>query len=95
MVRGCQRRVVHLKCKDTGLFSEAYFIVDEKAAAQHKSDGDMLREANRIINESLGENSGERRFFERLPRPVKIILKSLPPLVIGALLGALIGALIW
>lgn len=48
MVKGCQRRVLHLKNTDSGLFEEAFFLLRDPGGAG-VSHGDMVREANRIL----------------------------------------------
>ena len=52
MVRGCQRRVVRLRTKDSKIFEEAYFFLREDLSPAEKTT-DMIGEANRIVQESL------------------------------------------
>ena len=54
MVRGCQRRVVFIKNTESKIFSEAYFILSDEAYKESHTDEDIIREANRIIDESVG-----------------------------------------
>ena len=61
MVRGCQRRVVFIKNTDSEIFSEAYFILVDGVEKKEHSDGDIIREANRIIEESIGIERPEPR----------------------------------
>ena len=81
MVKGCQRRVLHLKNPDGGLFEEAFFFL--KASKTPTGDGarEMVAEANRIL-------SGCRTDEARRPRRLFAFL-------LGALSGALstVGAL--
>ena len=61
-VRGYQKRVIYLKNTGSPLFDEAYFIVSREGEATGLVEGDMVYEANRIIDESLdGERVGGRR----------------------------------
>ena len=48
MVKGCQRRVLHLKNTESGLFEEAFFLLRDPGGTE-VSHGDMVREANRIL----------------------------------------------
>ena len=81
MVRGCQRKVIFLKNTESKIFSEAYFIVDDKAPVA--SEGDMIREANRIIEENLaGMGRGAREGKAR--RVMGAILRGLPAFFAGA-----------
>lgn len=87
MVRGCQRRVVFLKNTDSSVFSEAYFILSDNDDTRGMSDEDMIREANRIIDESVG-------IREREPTGktlVKILFSSVIPFVIGIVIGIFIN----
>ena len=81
MVRGCQRKVIFLKNTESKIFSEAYFIVDDKAP--EVTERDMIREANRIIEENLARTREESGKWS-LGRAVGAILKSIPAFVIGA-----------
>ncbi len=52
MVRGCHRRVVFLRTKDSRFFEEAYFFLREDVPPTEGS-ADVIDEANRIVRESL------------------------------------------
>ncbi|MBR7161877.1 MAG: hypothetical protein IKD07_05630 [Clostridia bacterium] len=52
MVRGCQRRAVRLRTKDSKFFEEAYFFLREEISPAENTT-DMIGEANRIVRESL------------------------------------------
>ena len=82
MVRGCQRKVIFLKNTESKIFSEAYFIVDDRA--RDASESDMVREANRIIDENLAHTtvSGERQ--RGVGRILGAILRGIPAFLIGA-----------
>ena len=84
MVRGCQRKVIFLKNTNSKLFSEAYFIIDDRADTRALTEGDMVREANRIIDESLerrGEIGEMRTGFGRV---ISFLIRHLPAFLIGA-----------
>ena len=88
MVRGCQRKVIFLKNTESKIFSEAYFIVDDKA--QEASEVDMVREANRIIDENLAHTTvnGERR--RGVGRILGAMLRGIPAFLIGAGVAAVV-----
>ncbi len=56
-MRGYQKRIIHLKHTGSHLFDEAYFVISS-CGEKHK-DSDMISEANRIIEDSIG---AERKF---------------------------------
>ena len=84
-MRGYQKKVIYLKNTGSPLFDEAYFIVSREGEATGLAEGDMVYEANRIIDESLdGESGGERRVMLR-----RILGFGLP-----FLLGAVISTVV-
>ena len=82
MVRGCQRKVIFLKNTESKIFSEAYFIVDDKA--RDASESDMVREANRIIDENLALTTVSRESQRGVGRILGAILRGIPAFLIGA-----------
>ncbi len=84
MVKGCQRRVLHLKNPEGGLFEEAFFFL--KAPEPPKGDGakEMVAEANRILT---GCRTDDRRRF-----PFGAFLLGT---LAGMLLSASALALLW
>jgi len=61
MVKGCQRRVLHLKNPESGLFEEAFFFLKSPPPPESGAR-EMVEEANRIL---LGCRTAEPR---RRPR---------------------------
>lgn len=55
-VRGYQRKVIYLKNTGSRMFDEAYFVVREDSEVTPASEGDMITEANRIIEENFGSH---------------------------------------
>ena len=84
MVRGCQRRVIFLKNTNSRVFSEAYFIIDDRARTATMSEADMIKEANRIIDESLASRAEVSEPRTAISRALAFVLKHLPAFVIGA-----------
>jgi hypothetical protein len=90
MVRGCQRKAIFLKNTGSDLFSEAYFIVDEKKSCHNLTKGDMIKEANRIIDENLAL-SGEKGWGrDKFSRTIGFIVRQLPAFLTGAALATLV-----
>ena len=81
MVRGCQRKVIFLKNTESKIFSEAYFIVDDRTP--DTCEADMIREANRIINENLALGAGERGRGSRFSRAVGAVTRGIPAFLLG------------
>lgn len=60
MVRGCQKKIVYLKNTGSEVFCEAYFVVRDDALSV-MDECDMVKEANRILDESTSyENEVDR-----------------------------------
>ena len=72
-----------MKNTNSSVFSEAYFIIDDKARMATMSEADMVREANRIIDESLASRTeaGEPRTIAA--RILSFILRHLPAFLVG------------
>ena len=52
MIKGCQKKIIMINDTGSDVFEQAYFIVkDERNGAISKTD--MIREANRIIENNL------------------------------------------
>lgn len=52
MVKGCERRVVHLKNTESAVFEEAFFVMKDMKTEKPPSCIEMVREANRILSEN-------------------------------------------
>lgn len=87
MVRGCQRRVVFIKNTDSKIFSEAYFILSDEAYKESHTDEDIIREANRIIDESVGIE--EKAPFGK--QIVTFLIGRGIPFAVGLAAGLLLG----
>ena len=70
-MRGYQKKVIFLKNTGSHLFDEAYFVMSREGEEAAVDQSDMVFEANRIINESLGgresrigrERGGKKAFL--------------------------------
>ena len=57
MIKGAQKRMIVLKTADSAVFEEAYFVLRRE---NNCGEGDMVTEANRIIESSGGKNKEKR-----------------------------------
>lgn len=85
LVRGYQKRVIYLKNTGSPLFDEAYFIVSREGEATGLARGDMVYEANRIIDESL-DGESVRGPGARLRRVLSFAL----PFLLGAVISTVV-----
>ena len=77
-MRGYQKKVIFLKNTGSHLFDEAYFVVSREGEEAAVGQSNMVLEANRIIRESIGEETlGHRRG--------RGILNFLLPFLLGVL----------
>ena len=86
-MRGYQKKVIFLKNTGSHLFDEAYFVMSREGESAASGQFDMVLEANKIINESLGDNVQRGRGKERG------FISFLLPFLLGILVS-LISALI-
>ena len=84
MVKGCERRIVHLKNTDSKLFEEAFFLLKEEKIEKPPSQGTMVREANRIVEENI---TGGGILEEPMP-----LSFSMRQVLFAFLLGMLLGS---
>jgi hypothetical protein len=61
MIRGAQKQMLVIRTGDSRYFDEAYFILRRELPRGDGGRGDMLREANRILEESGVERTVCRR----------------------------------
>lgn len=64
MVKGCQRKMIVVQGKDKSVFEMAYFVLRRESEKRSFRDGELLEEANRIINEACfrrEKENGRRR----------------------------------
>ena len=83
MLRGCQRRVIHIKNTQSHLFDEAYFIICEQSESKEEKEKDMLKEARHIIARLLPEEEREKRAKR------KVLLLFLASFSLGVLCASL------
>ena len=60
-MKGYQKKVIYLKNTGSHIFDEAMFFVSREGEEQRLGHGDMVIEASRIIEESLGKENRRGR----------------------------------
>ena len=85
MVRGYQKRIIHLKNTENDAFDEAFFLVSSEG--REMCERDLLREANRIIAECSSGGENRRR---RMLRGGRMILTHTLMLLLGVAIGVII-----
>lgn len=86
MVRGYQKRIIHLKNTESAVFDEAFFLVNERNSVG-VGEKELIREANRIVDESLRNKDSKRKRVIEAVKRIGIFL-------IGAFIGFLLCLLI-
>lgn len=71
MLKGSRRQLIVVRTGGSRYFDEAYFILRREMDASKTGREDILREANRILQESIPECKRKRR---RLALPVSFLL---------------------
>lgn len=84
-MRGCQKKVVFVKNTGSDFFEEAYFVLKSEGIKTRYTDADIIREANKIIDENIGK---KRRIN------IKGGLKLILSFALGALVSAIIALLV-
>ncbi len=87
-IKGCSRQMIVLNGTGSSMFETAYFIVKPDADTRPHTHGDLLREANRIVEENIFRACDDRRKPPGLAARIWFF-------VAGALSGAMVVGLIW
>jgi hypothetical protein len=87
-IKGCSRQMIVLNGTGSSMFETAYFIIKNDADMHRCSHGDMMREANRIIEENTFPVCSEARRFSKV-RYRWLFFAA------GVLLGASLIGIIW
>ena len=92
MIKGCQRKVIVVKGEEENMFEYAYFVIKNDLKYDRLGEGDMVSEANRIIeaNEGVREMKIKNKGKNKDKKGKNIII----PFSIGAAAGSLAG-LLW
>lgn len=83
MVKGCQKTVIYLKNTGSDYFDEAYFVLTDDI--YDCTDGDLIAEANRII-ENAGTEVQKRRRLITKEKIISFTLGLLISLTLSAVL---------
>lgn len=89
MIKGCQKRIIMINDTASDIFDQAYFIMKDDEVIKKASKTDMIREANRIIDENLfgayfsGAKRQGRRKYDRIA------------FFLGALCGGAFVGMLW
>ena len=62
MIRGAQKKMIVMKTSNSAVFEEAYFVLRRESGDFNE---DMVREANRIIEEGGGKIKPPRKKFPK------------------------------
>ena len=87
MIKGSRRQVIVVRTDRSRYFDEAYFVLRRGEVAARGNHGDILREANRILEDSEPERGGVQR--RRMP-----LLFFAVGLICGAVAAAIICLLL-
>jgi hypothetical protein len=85
MLKGYQRKLIMIRTKESSIFESAFFIL-RQSSCQSGKNGEMINEANKILNES-----------NLLPKKKNLTVAKhiLIAAGIGFFLGAAIVGIIW
>ena len=84
-MRGYQKRVIYLKNVESSVFEEAYFVIKpeiDKDSDFKKEKPDFIKEANRIIEESVGKKKSKK---------IDVGFKEISIFVLGFIISSLIS----
>ncbi len=65
MIKGSQRQIILINGGESSYFESAYFVLRKDAEKKGAGHGDMIREANRIIERSLPQSAARIKRREK------------------------------
>ena len=77
MYKGCQKKMIMLKGVDSAIFEEAYFILKPGAENKSFSEDDMVKEANRIIENNLITNYWKKSKSKKADKKFRLTLYAI------------------
>ncbi len=92
MIKGCQRKVIVVKGEEENMFEYAYFVLKNDLKYDRLCEGDMVSEANKIIEAS--DDTRERKIKSKSKNKDKNGKKIIIPFSVGAAVGSAAG-LLW
>ena len=91
MIKGCEKKIIFIQGGESSPFENAYFVLRRESEKCCNGGDDILREANRIITESIPDLKNKAR----RKRKLKSILLSVMSLGLGMLCGSLLTVFIY
>ena len=91
MIKGCEKKIIFILGGESSPFENAYFILRRESEKCCGGGDDILREANRIINESIPDLKNK----SRRKRKLKSVILSVISLGLGMLCGSLLPVFIY
>ncbi len=87
MIKGCNKRVIVMKDTGNAMIEEAFFILKPEAGKNGFSEGDIIKQANRILERSIYDDR-----FSHLSMNVTKRDGKFASFWSGAVIGAVITA---
>lgn len=68
MIKGCQKRMIHVKNTGCDLFDEAYFVLKNDVSTNSDFENDFLQTATAIINQNnlIKQKKRERKKTKKM-----------------------------
>lgn len=92
MLKGAEKRMIVIRTRESRVFEEAYFVL-RRDAPRVEGEADMLREANRILENS--HPGGFPRPVPTFPPPSFGLVRGLFWFGLGLLFGGGTVGLLW
>ena len=91
MIKGTQKQMIVLRTGESRYFDEAYFVLRREIKNDHQNYSDILREANRILEESrfFPNDPGKSNKKRRMLAAIAFLAGALCGIGLGVLLGLL------
>ena len=83
MIKACQKKILYVEGDESCAFEAAYFVLRESSESLCLGGDDILKEAERIINEKLPGVKNKKRRIDKIKKALLLAASA----VSGALAG--------
>lgn len=86
MIKGCQKRIIHISNPQSPYFEEAYFVLKRSGEGGTSCDADIIKEAMRIADEAVRPAKARAKSARRARAAAAVMGAATLSLIFGAVM---------
>ena len=83
MIKACQKKILYVVGAEESMFETAYFVLRENSDEAYSGGDDILKEADRIINERLPTVKKKKKRLETAKKVLTVAVSALSGIILG------------